>query len=65
MTRPMKLTELFAGMDLAVPEVSVTDITTNSQSARRGGLFLACGGRRSHGLAFLHEALAAGIATVA
>ena len=65
MTEPMILTELFAGMDLAVPEGSVADITTNSQTARPGGLFLACGGRQGHGLDFLHEALAAGVAAVA
>ncbi|TDJ43406.1 MAG: UDP-N-acetylmuramoyl-L-alanyl-D-glutamate--2,6-diaminopimelate ligase [Gammaproteobacteria bacterium] len=65
MTAPMNLTELFADMDLAVPELRIADITTHSQSARRGGLFLACGGRRSHGLDFLPEVIAAEVAAIA
>ncbi|MDP6673405.1 MAG: UDP-N-acetylmuramoyl-L-alanyl-D-glutamate--2,6-diaminopimelate ligase [Gammaproteobacteria bacterium] len=61
----MKLSCLFADMDLDVPDVAVTDITSNSHNARSGGLFLACAGGARHGLEFLSQALEAGIRAVA
>jgi UDP-N-acetylmuramoyl-L-alanyl-D-glutamate--2,6-diaminopimelate ligase len=61
----MNLRELFEGMDVKTPDLSVSDITSNSRHAERGGLFLACAGIRSHGLEFLDAALEAGVAAVA
>jgi UDP-N-acetylmuramoyl-L-alanyl-D-glutamate--2,6-diaminopimelate ligase len=48
--------------DLAeVPRhVVVTDVSLDSRRVAAGGLFLACAGRRTHGLAALPEALARG-----
>ena len=59
------LSQLFAGMDLMVPEVDVTDIASSSSDVVAGGLFLACAGGSRHGLEFLSAALAAGIRAVA
>lgn len=59
------LRTLFEGMDLVVPSMPICEITSNSRYAVRGGLFLACAGLRQHGLDFLDQALAAGIAAVA
>ncbi len=61
----MGLQQLFAGMDLVVPDVAVTDITSNSHDAVAQGLFLACSGGSHHGLEFLREALDAGVGAVA
>jgi len=61
----MTLPSLFAGMDVAAPDVSVADITTSSRRAVRDGLFLACRGRRSHGLNFSADAIDAGVAAIA
>jgi len=61
----MELRQLFAGMDLIVPDVVVTDITSNSRGAVSGGLFLACAGGARHGLEFLSQALDVGIHAVA
>ena len=60
-----KLSCLFAGMDVEVPDVAVTDITSDSHHAVSGGLFLACAGGNRHGLEFLSQALDAGIRAVA
>jgi len=48
-----------------VPDVVVTDITSDSRKAKQGGLFLACEGGSQHGLEFVDQALAANIAAVA
>ena len=61
----MGLHRLFAGMDLVVPDVMVTDIASNSRDVAPGGLFLACSGGNRHGLEFLSQALDAGIRAVA
>lgn len=61
---PMKLNQLFEGMDLALPPLPIADITSNSRHAVRGGLFLACAGIEHHGLDFLSQALDAGVAAV-
>jgi hypothetical protein len=37
--KPMDLHVLLEGMDLVLPSLAVTDITTNSRNAVRGGLF--------------------------
>ncbi len=63
--RSMDLRELFAGMGVPVPAVSVSDIASSSTQLAEGGLFLACQGQRHHGLDFLREALDAGAVAVA
>jgi len=69
MNKPMSssvdLAALFEGMDLDVSPVQITDITSNSRNAVRGGLFVACAGIEHHGLEFLAQALETGIAAVA
>jgi len=60
-----QLHRLFAGMDLVVPDVAVTDITSNSRGAVPDGLFVACAGGARHGLEFLSQALDAGVRAVA
>jgi len=60
-----ELRRLFAGMDLVVPDMVVTDIASDSRDAVSGGLFLACAGGSRHGLAFLSAALDAGVRVVA
>ncbi len=61
----VSLVALFEGTGIIVPDLAVTDITTNSSGAVRDGMFLACRGMRSHGLHYLDEAIAAGAAVVA
>lgn len=63
--KPMDLHVLLEGMDLVLPSLTVTDITTNSRNAVQGGLFLACAGLQHHGLDFLDDALQAGVKAVA
>jgi len=61
-----RLGELLAGL-VAVPgdqDRTVTGLCLDSRRARAGELFLACGGRRAHGLAHLNQALAKGVAAV-
>ena len=45
-------------------DVILTDISQDSRTVVRGGAFLACQGRRSHGLAHLATALARGASAV-
>jgi len=65
----MMLAELFAGMNVAIPAEAGTrqvfDLTVDSRRTVRGGLFMACAGSRTHGLAHLDGALGAGAAAVA
>lgn len=61
----MELQQLFAGMDLVVPDRTVSGIASNSASVVPGGLFLACAGGARHGLEFLDRALGAGAVAVA
>ena len=44
---------------------ALTGITLDSREAQPGGLFLALAGSRGHGLDYLEEALAAGVAAIA
>ncbi len=62
-----RLGELLAGLADAGPaaEVLVTGVAADSRRVRPGDLFLACAGRRTHGLAHLDQAIAAGAAAVA
>ena len=66
---PMLLAELVRGLfdepDAHALEVPGTDISTDSRSIARGGLFLACRGLSSHGLDYLDDAIEAGCAAVA
>ncbi|MGH8231823.1 MAG: UDP-N-acetylmuramoyl-L-alanyl-D-glutamate--2,6-diaminopimelate ligase, partial [Steroidobacteraceae bacterium] len=56
--RPLKA--LLGGL-VDVPErLEVSDITQDSRSVTPGAAFLACRGRRHHGLEFAHGAIAAG-----
>jgi len=61
----MDLSVLLEGMELSVPHLPITDITTNSKTAVRDGLFLACSGTEHHGLDFLDGALQVGVKAVA
>ena len=45
-------------------DLPVTSISMDSRDAARGGLFLACSGGSRHGLEFLRQALAKGVAAV-
>jgi len=52
--------------DLARPPtpVAISDLTLDSRSVRPGAAFLACQGRRSHGLEFAPQAVASGARAV-
>ncbi len=63
--RGVDLQFLLRGMNAVVPALAVSDISAASRSVTPGGLFLACAGARHHGLEFLDQALASGIAAVA
>jgi UDP-N-acetylmuramoyl-L-alanyl-D-glutamate--2,6-diaminopimelate ligase len=60
----MTLAELLRGMADA-PEIPITGIADDSRELRTGNVFLACQGANSHGLDYLHQAVAANIAAVA
>jgi UDP-N-acetylmuramoyl-L-alanyl-D-glutamate--2,6-diaminopimelate ligase len=64
---PVSLKDLFAGIDCPteIPDVTVTDITSDSRNAQKGGLFLACQGYDRHGLEYVEQAIAANVAAVA
>ena len=61
----IELRVLIRGLDMELPDVTVTDITAHSGKAVAGGLFLACAGQHHHGLEFIDQALAAQVAAVA
>jgi UDP-N-acetylmuramoyl-L-alanyl-D-glutamate--2,6-diaminopimelate ligase len=63
----VSLRSLFAGSQnsQSIPDIPVTDITSDSRKARAGGLFLACEGQGHHGLDFVDQAVAAQVAAVA
>ncbi len=61
----MDLRELFDGLGVEVPARYISDIAASSKQVRHGGLFLASGGLRHHGLDYLQEALRAGAVAVA
>jgi UDP-N-acetylmuramoyl-L-alanyl-D-glutamate--2,6-diaminopimelate ligase len=61
----MTLGKLLEGFDVAAPPgVQVTDLTQDSREATRGGVFLACQGRTTHGLAYVHAAVERGASVV-
>ncbi len=61
----MDLQTLFNGLVTDVPALDVVDITLDSRTAVRDGLFIACRGTRQHGLDFVGDALRAGVGAVA
>lgn len=61
-TRP--LAELAAGFAAVPPDVVVNDVTLDSKGVGPGSLFLACKGRRHHGLEFAQQAVAQGARAV-
>jgi UDP-N-acetylmuramoyl-L-alanyl-D-glutamate--2,6-diaminopimelate ligase len=61
---PVALQDLCGGLATPPPGLLVEDISLDSRTVRRGGLFLACAGRRTHGLAALEDALARGARAV-
>jgi UDP-N-acetylmuramoyl-L-alanyl-D-glutamate--2,6-diaminopimelate ligase len=61
---PRELAELLAPWLAAPSGLEVSDVTLDSRSATPGALFLACGGREHHGLAFAGEAVARGARAV-
>ncbi|MBM4220642.1 MAG: UDP-N-acetylmuramoyl-L-alanyl-D-glutamate--2,6-diaminopimelate ligase [Gammaproteobacteria bacterium] len=63
--KDMDLRMLFDGFGVEVPQREIVDITTESLSVRRGGLFLALRGSKHHGLEFVPQALAAGPSAIA
>ena len=64
-TCTMDLRTLFNGLAANAPAREVTDITQDSRTAVRDGLFLACRGTRQHGLEFVGDALRAGVGAIA
>ncbi len=61
----MELRLLFPDLAPAAASPDVRDIATHSAEVVPGGLFLACGGSRDHGLRFLADALRRGASVVA
>lgn len=60
------LEKLLTGFaDGPVPSCEVSDLSLSAQHAQPGGLFLATAGSTRHGLTFLDQALARGVAAVA
>jgi UDP-N-acetylmuramoyl-L-alanyl-D-glutamate--2,6-diaminopimelate ligase len=62
----MPLAELLDGMDAdaALPNATVTGLTSISSEVRRGDAFLAIAGARVHGLRFAQSAMAAGASAI-
>lgn len=58
------LDQLLPGID-EVPAIPVSGISTDSRALHEGDLFIACQGATSHGLDFIEQAVAAGVAAVA
>lgn len=64
--RGIPLQELLAGCtDESVPDIRVTEIALDSRQVVPGSLFLACRGARTHGAAFVDQAVERGAAAVA
>ena len=64
MTSHPTLQNLLAGFASA-PNLPVTGIASDSRRIKRGDLFLACAGERSHGLEFSDAVVAAGAVAIA
>lgn len=59
-----QLADLCRGIADVPSGIEVSDVSLDSRSVQRGGLFLACAGRRTHGLAALPQALERGARAV-
>ena len=64
MQQAMTLAELLEGF-VDAPEVPVHGISSDSRTLQDGDLFLACQGFSNHGIDFVDDAIAAGVAGVA
>ena len=58
------LGQLLEGYGVTAPEVTVTDLSQDSRTVSRGGAFIACRGRTTHGLEHLGTALDRGATAV-
>jgi UDP-N-acetylmuramoyl-L-alanyl-D-glutamate--2,6-diaminopimelate ligase len=58
------LAELLQGFADA-PAIEIANICSDSRALQAGDLFLACGGESSHGLDYIADAVAAGVAAIA
>jgi len=65
-SRPYRstLAQLLEGFDVVAPDAAITDLSQDSRTVARGGAFIACRGRTTHGLAHLAGALERGAAAV-
>ncbi len=61
---PRDLAGLLDGIAPMPADIAVSDISLDSRAVRRGGLFLACAGRRTHGLVGAVAAVDAGARAV-
>jgi len=61
---PRDLAALLCGIAAMPTGIAVSDISLDSRTVRRGGLFLACAGRRTHGLVGAAAAVDAGARAV-
>jgi UDP-N-acetylmuramoyl-L-alanyl-D-glutamate--2,6-diaminopimelate ligase len=61
---PFALAELAPGIRVVPADLQVSDLSLDSRAVQPGGLFLACAGLRSHGVAHVPEALARGARAV-
>ncbi len=57
------LAELLQGI-AAAPDISIHGISSDSRTLARGDLFLACAGISSHGMDYIEQAAAAGVAAI-
>jgi len=62
--RAHQLADLCGGITDIPASICVTDVSLDSRTISDGGLFLACAGRRTHGLAALPEAISRGAQAV-
>jgi len=62
--RVRQLADLCSGIAEIPTSIRVTDLSLDSRTVSAGGLFLACAGRRTHGLAALPEAISRGASAV-
>jgi UDP-N-acetylmuramoyl-L-alanyl-D-glutamate--2,6-diaminopimelate ligase len=62
-TKPT-LADLLQGFAMA-PAIEIQNISSDSRALQPGDLFLACGGESSHGLDYVADAIAAGVAAIA
>jgi len=58
------LSELTAGLASVPPGLMVSDVTLDSRAVKPGALFLACQGRKAHGLDFADAVIAQGARAV-